>query len=110
MNRCRDLLRQSKRRVQPLSLEGEEALPEIPAGGADFRVAIEHREVLDHAFEALTEDQRSVLALHYAADLSIRDSARLLGVPSGTAKSRLNSALGALRASLEEEETEVRRG
>ncbi|MGI8828738.1 MAG: RNA polymerase sigma factor [Candidatus Limnocylindria bacterium] len=108
VNRCRDLLRQSKRRVQPLSLDAEEALPEIPAGGADFRVTIEHREILDRAFEALTADQRSVLALHYSADLSIRDAARVLRIPAGTAKSRLNSALRALRVALEA--TEVRRG
>lgn len=108
VNRCRDLLRQSGRRLQPLSLDVDEALPEIPAGGADFRVTIEHREILDGAFEALTADQRSVLALHYTADLSIRDAARVLGIPAGTAKSRLNSALRALRAALEA--TEARRG
>lgn len=108
VNRCRDLLRQSGRRLQPLSLDVEEALPEIPDRGADFRVTIEHREVLDRAFEALTADQRSVVALHYTADLSIRDAARVLRIPTGTAKSRLNSALRTLRAALEA--TEVRRG
>ncbi|MFO0956678.1 MAG: RNA polymerase sigma factor [Isosphaeraceae bacterium] len=43
---------------------------------------------------------RSVVALHYAGGLSIHEVARTLGIPPGTAKSRLNSALEQLRRRL----------
>jgi len=52
---------------------------------------------LQHALEALTVDQRVILALHYLADLPIREVARALGIPEGTAKSRLHTAMRELR-------------
>jgi RNA polymerase sigma-70 factor (ECF subfamily) len=59
--------------------------------------------VLRPAFESLTPDQRALLALHYVSDLSIRECAESLGVRLGTAKSRLNAALAALRRALDTE-------
>jgi DNA-directed RNA polymerase specialized sigma24 family protein len=67
-----------------------------PAPGIDDAVD------LQAALLQLTVDQRTLLALHYALDLSIREVARTLGVPEGTAKTRLNAALVALRRSLSE--------
>ncbi len=58
--------------------------------------------MLEQAFEALSADQRVVLALHYVTDLSIADVAAELRVPVGTAKSRLAAALAAMRRALEE--------
>ncbi len=59
--------------------------------------AAEARAVLASTFSALSYDQRSVIALHYAAGLSLREVAEALDVPVGTAKSRLAAALEALR-------------
>ena len=44
--------------------------------------------------------QRAVVVLHYYLDLSLPDTAAALGIPLGTAKSRLNRALGAMRVSI----------
>ena len=41
--------------------------------------------------------QRAVVVLHYYLDLSLPETAAALGIPVGTAKSRLNRALGAMR-------------
>jgi RNA polymerase sigma-70 factor, ECF subfamily len=56
---------------------------------------------MERALRRLTVDQRSVLVLSYFVDLSLAEAAMTLGIPVGTMKSRLNRALGALRASLE---------
>jgi RNA polymerase sigma factor (sigma-70 family) len=46
---------------------------------------------------------REMIALHYFQDLSFREVAEVLGVPPGTAKSRVHSALLCLRALLGKE-------
>ena len=57
---------------------------------------------LHRALEGLTLDQRAVVALHYLADLTVPEVAAILGIPAGTAKSRLNAALVVLRRRLGE--------
>jgi RNA polymerase sigma-70 factor (ECF subfamily) len=96
VNRCRNHVRTRSRRPSTLSLAPEHEV----AQAGDFRDPVHARLVLGTAFEALTADQRSLLALHYAADLSIRESAEALGLRIGTAKSRLNGALAALRRAI----------
>lgn len=101
-NRCRDLLRRAKRRVDPVPLDIEltNDLPTMRSEG--FEVTLAQRDVLDAAFDSLTAEQRAVIALHYITDLSIRDVAATLGIPTGTAKSRLNAGLRTLRTELSE--------
>ena len=48
-------------------------------------------------------DQRAVMVLHFSLDLPLTEAARVLEIPSGTAKSRLSRALEALRASMRAE-------
>ncbi len=111
VNRCRNLLRNRRRRGVTLSLhrpEPESSNPE-PIGerlidhGSDFRGAIDARATLEPAFEALSADQRALLALHYSFGYSIREAAETLEIPVGTAKSRLNTALAVLRRAIEQE-------
>lgn len=66
----------------------------------DFRGAIEARAILEPAIERLNADQRALLALHYTLGYSIAEAADVLGLRVGTAKSRLNGALNALRKSI----------
>jgi RNA polymerase sigma-70 factor (ECF subfamily) len=99
VNRCRNHLRTRSRRPSAISLAPEH---DVPAAG-DFRDPVHARMVLRPAFESLTPDQRALLALHYVSDLSIRECAESLGVRLGTAKSRLNAALAALRRALDTE-------
>jgi RNA polymerase sigma-70 factor (ECF subfamily) len=44
---------------------------------------------------------RAVIVLHHYLDLPLTDVAVTLGIPLGTAKSRLHRALGQLRAALD---------
>ena len=53
--------------------------------------------VLEPGFNALSPDQRAVLALHYSMGYSIAETADALDLRVGTAKSRLNSGLAAMR-------------
>jgi RNA polymerase sigma-70 factor (ECF subfamily) len=102
VNRSRNWLRSRRRRPQAV-MDGayEAVVSTIPDPRGDFRAAVEARAVLEPAFDALTPDQRAVLALHYSLGLSISDAADALGVRVGTAKSRLSAGLAAMRRELE---------
>jgi RNA polymerase sigma-70 factor (ECF subfamily) len=63
--------------------------------------AINDRDQLDRAFRRLTIEQRSVLVFHHYVGLPLTEVADRLGIPVGTAKSRLHHATNSLRASLE---------
>jgi RNA polymerase sigma-70 factor, ECF subfamily len=54
--------------------------------------------------DELPDSQRQVLVLRFFADLPVRSIAQELGVPEGTVKSRLHTAVRALRARLHEDE------
>ena len=55
------------------------------------------RDELLRALAGLSADDRAVIALRFAADLEVPDIAAALGIPLGTAKSRLHRALARLR-------------
>ena len=97
VNRCRTHLHSTRK--APISLEAGDA-EQLP-GRDDFRDAIDARAVIGPAFRALSPDQRSILALHYGLGFSISESADAMNIRVGTAKSRLNSALRAMRIGLE---------
>ncbi len=63
--------------------------------------AVNDRDQLDRAFRRLTVEQRSVLVFYHYVGLPLTEVADRLGIPVGTAKSRLHHATSALRASLE---------
>ncbi|MFF3257985.1 sigma-70 family RNA polymerase sigma factor [Streptomyces sp. NPDC002932] len=54
--------------------------------------------------DGLPETQRQVLVLRFYADLPVRVIAQQLGIPEGTVKSRLHTAVRALRERLHEDE------
>ncbi len=96
LNRCRDLLRH-RRRVRQIDL----ADVELPT--ADNAAARMETASLLAAFDRLSVTDRQILVLHHLHDLPIADVARQLGVPVGTAKSRLWSARRALERAMEAE-------
>jgi RNA polymerase sigma-70 factor (ECF subfamily) len=63
--------------------------------------ALADRELIEQAFLTLTPPHRAVVVLHLYADLPLAEVAAVIGVPPGTARSRLHYALRALRAALE---------
>jgi len=67
----------------------------------DWVRRIEDRDGLERAFRRLPMEQRAVVVLHHVADLQIDRVAEILGIPGGTARSRLNRAMAGLRAALE---------
>lgn len=103
-NKARDWLRSQRRRTE-VSLdadigrdaedsvsfaeifEGHEALPEDLIGAA------EQRELVRHVIEQLPAALRQVLLLGYFQQLPYKEIAEIVGVPVGTVKSRLHTAL-----------------
>lgn len=65
------------------------------------------RDELDHAFERLTPEHRAVVVLHYFVGLPVAEIAETLGVPVGTAGSRLHYATRSLRAAFEADARKV---
>jgi RNA polymerase sigma factor (sigma-70 family) len=95
-NRARDLLRRRGVRQNPAGLL------EIAASG-DPAKAAEVAEETARAVAALTRlprEQREVVALRIHGRFTFREVARLLGIPSNTARSRYRYALIALRKAL----------
>ncbi len=90
VNRCRNALRDRRRRPQPSVLTDAHE----PAAPGDFREPILARDALDGAFDGLSAEQRAVVVLHYGMGHSLAETATLLGIRAGTYKSRLNAALG----------------
>jgi RNA polymerase sigma-70 factor, ECF subfamily len=66
----------------------------------DAGTALAVRDELEHGFRQLSLDQRSVIVLHFYAGLPLTEVAGVLGIPEGTAKSRLHRATQTLRATL----------
>jgi RNA polymerase sigma factor (sigma-70 family) len=64
---------------------------------------------LERGLTRLSAEQRAVVVLVYYLDLPLADAAQSLGVPVGTAKSRLNRATSALRAAIEADDREPAR-
>ncbi len=90
VNACRDRLRRRRViRLLPLASGAE------PVAGDPFASILERDEAL-RMMARLTTDERSVIVLHYWADLALTDVAERLGWPVGTVKSRLHRALGRL--------------
>jgi RNA polymerase sigma-70 factor (ECF subfamily) len=67
----------------------------------DAAAAIADRELLERGFARLSIEHRSVVVLRLHLGLSIEETATTLGIPAGTAKSRLHYATEALRRALE---------
>jgi RNA polymerase sigma-70 factor (ECF subfamily) len=77
------------------------ALPvEGPAGPDDF-LALADRDALDRAFRRLSVEQRAVFVLHHHVGLSLVQIAETLGIPAGTARSRLHYSTRVLRSAIE---------
>lgn len=59
------------------------------------------RDQLERGFRRLSIDHRAVVVLHHYLDLPLDQIASSLGIPVGTARSRLHYAMRALRAALD---------
>lgn len=95
VNACADQGRQLRRwsmQVRPLPVD---------LATDDDTGAVADRERLERGFARLKPEQRAVVVLHHYNGFSAAEIARLLGIPEGTARSRLHYATEALRAALD---------
>jgi RNA polymerase sigma-70 factor (ECF subfamily) len=76
-------------------------LPVDGPAGTDDLVSVADRDALDRAFRRLTIEQRSVFVMHHHVGLSLVEIADTLGIPAGTARSRLHYATRMLREAVE---------
>ena len=96
VNKCRDALRK-RRRTREIDLSGQAlTVPDAAEGSATQATVLA-------AFERLSISERHILALRHVQDLPLNEIAVQLGIPLGTAKSRLWSARRALERALEAE-------
>ncbi len=93
---CIDELRRARRHASEVELS-----PVHHPAVTDSAIAIADRDALERAFRRLAPEQRSLIVLFYYLDLPLADVADALGLPLGTAKSRLFRAREALRVALE---------
>ena len=76
-------------------------LPIDRENDSDEYQALADRDELEQAFRRVPLDQRAVFVLHHHAGLPLVAVAEVLGIPGGTARSRLHYATRALRAAFE---------
>ena len=95
MRACIDAARRQRRHVVEVALT-----PLTDASVADDTAAVIDRDLLDRVLSRLEPEQRAILVLRYYLDLSLPDAADALGIPLGTAKSRLHRSLIAVRSSV----------
>jgi RNA polymerase sigma-70 factor (ECF subfamily) len=105
VNRCRTL-RANRRRttvreihLSVLPESDEPAAGEGPPGGGGPASL----DSVEQAFRRLSTPERTILVLHHLQHLPLTDVAAGLGIPVGTAKSRLFAARKALERALEAE-------
>jgi len=91
--------RRSVREIHLLDAITQTAAADPVATG--FSPAERDARTLAAALEGLDPDRRAILALHHLEGKEIPEIAAILGVPEGTAKSRLFAARKALHAALE---------
>ena len=71
------------------------------AASDDQASSMADRDQLERGFHRLEPEARALIVLHHYLDLPLPEVAFALGMPLGTAKSRLHRALQAMRAALD---------
>ena len=95
VNACADQGRQLRRwslQMRPVP---------VNAAISDDTRSVADREQLQRGFDRLKPDHRVVVVLHFYSGFSAAEIAHMLGIPEGTARSRLHYATEAMRAALE---------
>lgn len=82
----------------------EARIQRIPSDAFDSPAevdAIADRDQLERGFRRLSPEQRAIVVLHHYVGYPLTEIATALGIPVGTARSRLHYAIRQLRAALE---------
>ena len=99
INACLDATRRRRGRIQEVELT---PLHEVSVPDPSSRVA--DALYVERMLAGIDPAQRAVVVLHYFLDLTLPETASALGIPVGTAKSRLNRALAAMRITVVDDE------
>jgi RNA polymerase sigma-70 factor (ECF subfamily) len=95
VNSCADQGRSRRRISRQLELV------RVEHSGVDAIGNAADRDQLERGFRRLRPDQRAAVVLRYYAGFGTEEIAEMLGIPIGTAKSRIHYATEALRAALD---------
>jgi RNA polymerase sigma-70 factor (ECF subfamily) len=82
----------------------------LASAESDGTAALADRDQLARVFDRLSIDHRTIVVLHHYLGLTVDEAASSIGIPIGTAKSRLHYATEALRAALEADARSVSTG
>ena len=104
VNLSRDRFRRLFRRPREAPLPPEADNLPAPDSGYD---QVAERQVMVHALAALPVRQRQVVVLRFVEDLSVEQTADLLGCTTGTVKAHTSRALAKLREALAVQPLEV---
>jgi len=96
VNVCMTQAARERRRTANLRV-----LPVDGPAAPDELLTVADRDMLDRGFRRLPPDQRVILTLHHFLGYAPSEIAETLGIPPGTARSRLFNAHRAMRAALE---------
>ena len=92
---CIELIRERKRRVIEVELT-----PATIRSTLDASALVADRDQLDRVLARLEPESRAVVVLYFYLDLPMARIADVLGMPIGTAKSRLHRSLGLMRSTM----------
>jgi RNA polymerase sigma factor (sigma-70 family) len=76
-------------------------LPGDELAVADDLSSVVDRDQLERGFRRLSIEHRTVVVLHHYLDFPLERVAEIVGIPTGTAHSRLHHAMRSLRAALD---------
>ncbi len=95
VNACLDITRRRRRRAIEV-----EITPIDGPVSADIASLIADRDQLDQALKRLEPEWRALVVAHYYLGMPLPEAAAALGIPLGTAKSRLHRSLSAMRIAM----------
>ena len=99
---CLDITRRRRRRAIEVEI--------TPLDGpvtSDIASLIADRDQLDQALKRLEPEWRALVVAHFYLGMPLPDAAAALGIPLGTAKSRLHRSLAAMRVAMAIDEPTV---
>jgi RNA polymerase sigma-70 factor (ECF subfamily) len=76
-------------------------LPADGPAGPDELLSVADRDLLERGFRRLPAEQRAILVMRHYLGYAPSEIAETLGIPAGTARSRLHHAHRAMRAALD---------
>lgn|SRR5829696_1038938 len=104
LNRLRDYLRRAEVEGRSLERAASDAKRLGPSrgihGGEHALEAVETKQTVLEALAGLSAEEREAVALRYGADLTLSETARVLGLPRTTIEGRTYRALAKLRGEL----------